>query len=297
MLKLNRVVVPLSLDCNLHCKYCYRKAGLREIPEFNDLMRNYLSNLQPSWCNSVTASGGEPLLHFDKVKELFSYVPPLVHKKIMTNCVELTQEMVDYFNEMNVEVCCSHDGEMTKYLRGIDILKEPDILALIKQLNNFYIFSVCTKFNNDPYLNYLNTSSYFDKPFNYNTLFTFEDEYLPGLMDDFDFSKYVKGYMKLRQEGIIKQDAPQLQRRKQGFNVLPDGTVVGMSKIHHTYGTIENTMEELIQKKRELGDFDVCESFKDCSCRDRCCQASQLASKSFCKGLQTVDAWFQSFED
>ena len=85
MLKLNRVVVPLSLDCNLHCKYCYRKAGLRDIPEFNNLMRNYLKGLQPSWCNSVTASGGEPLLHFDKVKELFSYVSPLVHKKIMTN--------------------------------------------------------------------------------------------------------------------------------------------------------------------------------------------------------------------
>ena len=69
MLKLDRVCVPLSLDCNLHCKYCYRdREKLDKIPEFTEDMKEYLRNLSPEWCEAVVASGGEPLMHFDKVK-------------------------------------------------------------------------------------------------------------------------------------------------------------------------------------------------------------------------------------
>ena len=92
MLKLERVCVPLSLDCNLHCRYCYRDK------EKLDKIRN----LSPEWCEAVVASGGEPLMHFDKVKELFSYVPKNIHKKIMSNCTLLTQEIVDYINENEI---------------------------------------------------------------------------------------------------------------------------------------------------------------------------------------------------
>ena len=104
MIKLNRVCVPLTLDCNLHCKYCYRDRERLDIPDFSDDMKAYLCQLSPDWCEAVIASGGEPLLHWDKVKELFSYVPHNVHKKIMSNCLLLTEDIVSYINDNEIEL-------------------------------------------------------------------------------------------------------------------------------------------------------------------------------------------------
>ena len=72
LLKVTRVCVPLSLDCNLHCKYCYRdKEKLDSIPAFTEDMISYLGSLKPDKCECVCASGGEPLMHWDKVKEFY----------------------------------------------------------------------------------------------------------------------------------------------------------------------------------------------------------------------------------
>ena len=124
MFKIKRICVPLSFHCNLHCKYCY--LGNRDFKSLNFTvdMIDYLHNLSPEWCQCVCATGGEPLLYFDKVKELFSYVPRNVHKKIISNCTLLTQEMVNYINDNAIELSFSHDGFFTKFLRGIDIRKD-----------------------------------------------------------------------------------------------------------------------------------------------------------------------------
>ena len=170
MLKIRRICVPLSLDCNLHCKYCYRDLEkLDSIPDFTSDMIQYLQNLNPSWCEAVIASGGEPLLHWDKVLELFSYTPKNVHKVIMTNGTLLTQDKVDYINENNIEISLSHDGKMTEFLRGIDVFNDKILLNLIKQIEILRIYAVCTVYNNDVWENFFNSISRLNR-LNFNIL-------------------------------------------------------------------------------------------------------------------------------
>ena len=301
MLKLGRVCVPLSLDCDLSCKYCYRVAGHRDIPEFNDLMKTYLGQLSPEWCNAVVASGGEPLLHEDKVYELFSYTPKNIHKKVMTNGLNLTQEFVDYVNREDIEVHISHDGEKSKYLRGIDILLEPDILALVRQINDLKVFSVCTALNSDPLANYEYTQKLLGRTdFVYATQPVFVDEFFPELINNFDWDAYSRGYIELAMRGLfVKQGSTKgyvAKQRSEGFNVLPDASVVGMTRIDHTYGTILDTKETLVKNKIAMGDGDVCNNAK-CRVRDRCKCMSQIASPHTCKGIAVTADVFAFLEN
>ena len=113
------------MDCNLHCKYCFRdNKRIDKVPEFTPDMIECLKNLSPEKCKIATATGGEPFLRFDKVKEYFSYVHKDIPKKIISNCTLLTQEIVDYINENNIELQVSHDGSITKFLRGVDIFED-----------------------------------------------------------------------------------------------------------------------------------------------------------------------------
>lgn len=72
MLQLTRVVIPITLTCNLHCKYCYRNAGLiSSIPSLTEDMKKYLQNLDNNITECVCISGGEPLIEFNKIQEIF----------------------------------------------------------------------------------------------------------------------------------------------------------------------------------------------------------------------------------
>lgn len=288
MLKIPRICVPLSMDCDFNCRYCYRHAGKRDIPDFNDLMREYLRNTSPDWCRAVVASGGEPLLHMDKVYELFSYVPDNVHKKVMTNGFNLTQEFVDWANSKNVEIHISHDGRWTEYLRGYDILKDPELLDLVQQIKVLKIFSVCTNKNPNPYQNYLDVKDALKRDdFRFASQAIFEDKLFPDLVEGFDYDEYSRGYIEMVYADILhwRWEPKGLMRRSEGFNVLPDGTVVGMSKITHTYGTILDDIETLVKRKEELGDMDVCRNMK-CRVRNECFCMSQLASPHSCKAIR-----------
>ena len=149
MLELGRVCVPIGLACDLDCKYCYRHMAKRRIPRLNDLMRRYLKQLDPSKTIAVVASGGEPLLYLNRVKELFSYVPDGIHLKIMSNGTHLTQEIVDWINDKDIELHFSHDGTATEYLRGVDVLKDEKLCSLIKQVNTLRVNSTICAGNED----------------------------------------------------------------------------------------------------------------------------------------------------
>lgn len=289
MLKIGRICVPLCMECDFNCRYCYRKAGKRDIPDFTDKMRNYLRNTSPEWCRAVIASGGEPLLRMDKVYELFSYVPENVHKKVMTNGFNLTQEFVDYANKHHVEVHVSHDGSQTEYLRGYDIFKDPEILDLVKQIEVLKIFSVCTNRNPNPYDIYLYEKEILGRDdFRFATQPVFEESLFMDLIKDFNYNEYSRGYIEILQAGVMHwrwEPKHLLRRRSEGFNVLPDGTVVGMSKITHTYGTIDDDYETLTRNKIAMGDSDVCANTQ-CRVRDQCWCMTQLASPHTCKAIR-----------
>ena len=308
MLKLDRVCVPLSLDCNLHCKYCYRdREKLDKIPEFTEDMKEYLRNLSPEWCEAVVASGGEPLMHFDKVKELFSYVPKNVHKKIMSNCTLLTQEIVNYINENEIELSISHDGPKTEFLRGVDILRNKKIRDLVRQVKTIRCYAVITKYNTNVWENYfdsINLLGRADIAYATTPLFdvTPEQHYL---VEGFNYDEWAETWLQFRTSPFRQQlvwydgatfpgfsDVSTKPRRNVGVNVLPDGTICGMIHICSKYGTIHSkSFKECEEKAFQLGLGNYCNK-TNCKYIDRCDASLQHVSEHFCKcRMIMLDKW------
>jgi MoaA/NifB/PqqE/SkfB family radical SAM enzyme len=276
MATLNRICVPLSLDCNLQCKYCYRNHDTRiKIPDFSDKMIDYLGHLSPETTEAVIANGGETLLHWDKVLELFSYVPKNVHKKLMTNGVLLTQEIVNYINENEIELAISHDGPKTKFLRGIDILEDNNIVKLLQQVNILRIMSVTTGFNPDVWENFFDTVKKLKQyDFSYipsQLLDCPEQEYLVQNMDyniwfttwtQFIVSPYHRELIWYHNDTLKPNKFKKRINYKYGkrgqFNVLPDGTVCDMQKITADYGKIWDSLEDIYSAMLKNEDFSYC---------------------------------------
>ena len=294
MLRLRRICVPLGLECNLQCKYCYRDFEKIKIPEFTPDMIKYLNNVSSSWCEAVIASGGEPLIYWDKVKELFSYIPKNVHKRIMTNATLLTQEMVDYINEYEIELHVSHDGPKTEFLRGVDVLKDSKIVDLLHQVKIIRIWSVCTKYNCNVWENFFDTINKLGK-FDENTYYdTFAINDIPSQHDcveGFDYRTWVKTLTEFRlskynkvnpyTNGRSLTDDPFDGGTHMGFNILPDGTVCGMTHVGSKYGTIfTEDYNELRQNMINMGQIDEC--FK-CKKNKQCDYVRQTISPHICK--------------
>lgn len=266
---LNRVCVPLSLDCDLSCRYCYRNAGRVIVPEFNALMKAFLRQIDPTKTQAVVASGGEPLLHFEKVKKLFSYVSPQQHLKVMTNGLNLTEEIVDYLNEHKVETWVSHDGEPTEYLRGADVFKDKTLLKLIKKINHLTISCCCTNKNPDPYRNYLYIKNILDRKFYFHHNALFASDYCKDLLEGFDYEAFKAGSINCLVRELDWTNPIPLYYKGVGCNVLPNGDVVGMVTIHHKYGTVLDTAETLIANRRACGDMVQCHNNK-CPIASQC---------------------------
>ena len=282
-IKLNRVCVPLSLDCDLSCKYCYRARGrLPVIPDFNDLMKEFLGQLDPTKVQAVVASGGEPLLHWDKVIELFSYVPKGQHKKVMTNGINLTQEIVDYLNENKIEVYVSHDGDVTEWLRGVDVLDDPELFDLIMQIEHLTFSCCCTAKNPDPWKNFQQIKARFPRQFYFHFNAVIADKYLhPELVEGFDYRAYRDGSMHCALHDVDWHNPIRPWVKGTGCNVLPNGDLVGMAEIHHKYGNVLSTPEEIFAKQQELGDAMDCDNL-ECPVHFACYKMAQNKSEHFC---------------
>lgn len=283
-LGLNRVCVPLSLDCDLSCRYCYRARGrIPKVPEFNDLMREFLGQLDPTKTQALVASGGEPLLHWDKVKELFSYAPPNMHKKVMTNGLNLTREIVDYFNENKIETWVSHDGDVTEWLRGADVLDDPELFDLIMQIDHLTFSCCCTAKNPDPWKCYEEIKARVPRHFyfHYNAVFT--DNYLhPELIEGFDYKAFQAGAMRCDIADLDWTNPIPYGYRGTGCNVLPNGDLVGMAEIHHKYGTVLSTLEEVKEAQHKWGDQIPCDN-ETCPAHRTCRHQGQNRSPHFCE--------------
>ena len=295
MLKIRRICIPLGLDCNLHCKYCYRDMEkLPEIPDFSPEMIGYLNNLTPDWCEAVIASGGEPLMYWNKVLELFSYVPENIHRRIMTNGIFLTQDKIDYINEHNIKLHVSHDGKQTKFLRGVDILDDPKIVNLLRQVKTMRVYGVCTKYNPDVWENMFDTLKRLGREDVYYDTFPMSD--IPeqaDMVEGFNYDLWFKTHMEWRMssywhnnpytKAALLTNDPSDHGRLCGFNVLPNGTICGMAHICSRYGTIfTETYDELRQELIRLGEMDPCLK-GNCSIKDRCPYPCQNISAHICK--------------
>lgn len=269
---LNRVCVPLSLECDLNCRYCYRNSGrISDVPPFTEDMKEFLRQLNPDTCQAVVASGGEPLLHFDRVRTLFENCPARQHKKIMTNGLNLTQEIVDYINSNDIETWVSYDGDVSAWTRGVDILQDEEILRLVRAIQPLTVSCVCTAKNPDPYECYCQIKRRLGRDFYFHFNAVFGNQYLsPLLVDGFDYEKFFHGYVICKSLDLDYHNP--IKRCGAGLgtaNVLPDGTIVGMAEIHHRYGSIFSTREEILESQRRYGDRGECDN-TECPIHSTC---------------------------
>ena len=284
MFNIRRVCVPLGLACNLECKYCLRDMGRERVPRLNDLMRRYVTQLTPEVTEALIVTGGEPLLYKNRMYELFE-LNSNVHKKILTNGLLLDDALADYCNKNQIELMLSHDGEPTEYLRGVDVLKNPDLVRVIRKFDILRINTVSTKYNT----NCIKTYRYIvDRLGREDFFMTFNPCFDTGQVNEFiagyDYAEFNRTFAMLHE--IIPSrwafnSSPKDRMNSLGVNVLPDGSVVSMATMKH-YGTVEESREVIEKRIEAMGEYARCyESRCPNSIRRRCIK--QLASAHFCK--------------
>lgn len=155
--------IQLGLTCNYSCSYCSQSS---QIP-FTTATRtsdvhDFVADLD-SWLlgapQRIEFWGGEPLLHFAKLRHL---VPELDRRypdaefSMVTNGTLLTPEIIGFIEEHDVLLTMSHDGP-GQPLRGKDPFDDPTCFALIQQLwrerklrHRMSFSAVLTQDNSDP---------------------------------------------------------------------------------------------------------------------------------------------------
>jgi len=155
-----KVALSLTHRCNLSCKYCYSGRSFKKDMSLVTAQKivNFTMDIAPPEQRiEFSFFGGEPLLRFDLIKEIVDYIHQKernngksVSLSITTNGTLLTQNILDFFIEKNIDLCLSIDGPQHVHNlnrcyrdgRGSfnDVLK---ILGMaIKQLDNVQVNAV-----------------------------------------------------------------------------------------------------------------------------------------------------------
>lgn len=105
--------VVMSEQCNLDCGYCGMDKRTNEKIDVQKFFLDYEETRKknPSEKIKINFFGGEPLLQFGMIKEIMSKIEDdNVEYAMPTNGINMTEEMVKYFNEKEVFVSISYDG-------------------------------------------------------------------------------------------------------------------------------------------------------------------------------------------
>lgn len=122
-------VITVTTDCQLRCSYCfeedkspnYMTAETAQVT-IERLCSNFKEKVysnDESAKLSISFFGGEPTMNFPVIKQMVEYCneqPFIVQYGITTNCVNITEEMIDFFYDNNFGILVSIDG--TEYLHN-----------------------------------------------------------------------------------------------------------------------------------------------------------------------------------
>lgn len=127
-------------NCNLNCQYCYAKKGQQLGNMTFEIAKKTLDYFKDKSIK-VQFAGGEPLLRFELIKQIYEYVQVkqyTVSFQIQTNGTLIDEEIAKTLKAMKFAVGVSLDGNVeindrlrgkTTYVnRGIKYLAEEDII-------------------------------------------------------------------------------------------------------------------------------------------------------------------------
>lgn len=137
------IVLWTTNDCNLRCKYCYANGGDKK--EYMTFETAKKAIELPKESFKLQFAGGEPLLNFQLIKEIYSYLKkqkPNVKMQIQTNGTLIDDKIAKGIKEMNIAIGVSLDGyfEVNELLRGsttetIDGIKTLGAFGVMTNLN------------------------------------------------------------------------------------------------------------------------------------------------------------------
>lgn len=145
------ITVVLTQQCNLNCSYCYvpKKNVYMSFNVWFEMYSKFKeTNTEPY---QIDYFGGEPLLNWTLIEE----ITPIVQKDpfckkiaMVSNCLLLTQEKVDYIKKNNIELTYSFDGLWNDSARlnadgSKNTNKHFEIQPLVKQLTNECNCCIC----------------------------------------------------------------------------------------------------------------------------------------------------------
>ena len=83
--KIKRITIILGKSCNLKCKYCIQhstKNTIKDSPNINPDIYSFIEKFSKKNSLTIRFVGGEPLLYFNKMKDIDNYFDKIVHPNI-----------------------------------------------------------------------------------------------------------------------------------------------------------------------------------------------------------------------
>lgn len=130
------LVLWMADECNLNCKYCYAHPTFSHNLMTLETAKKVINNCVDKNFTLIFA-GGEPLLNFGVIEELYRYLKENGYKckfGLQTNGTLITEEMAEKLARMDINIGVSFDGtvaineelrgETKKTLTGINFLRE-----------------------------------------------------------------------------------------------------------------------------------------------------------------------------
>lgn len=235
MLK-NWISLVFDLNCNCNCSYCFQHYIAKSYDLSNDkedLNRvvKYLERIYKKDHDiGVTFFGGEPLIHFDKIKKVLEMLNGLpINKRIISNGYLLTEEMIDVINENNIYFYLSNDGEDSSRIRGYNILNDKKKVALINKIKLKTLAVTLYEGNEDLSIVDRYMRRYLKEPI-FSMLFApmqvYKGTKTEKLVKNFDFQKYEDGLVKLRLLG--HPFSLGASKHRIGFTLFSNGNMINL---------------------------------------------------------------------
>lgn len=174
------MILNLTYKCNLNCKYCptIKKNTSMTFETAKKAINSFLKKESPFYL--IKFFGGEPLLEWQLIKKIISYVHS---KKIMnigflltTNGTLLNKEIYKFLNKNNTEIRVSIDGN--NYAQNIN--RSINSSKIIKKISHFENITINMVISPNNFYNFYNNLKYIhSKGFN-------KFNFLPAFFNNWD---------------------------------------------------------------------------------------------------------------